>query len=623
MNLQTLVADGHAALGRGDISAAERAAADAVALAASDPRACQLEALVAERTGDLPAALASLDRALAVRPGLAGLLVHRAVLLRRLGRRSDALEMLLALASRAPERFDVQFNLAVVLHDLGRHAEAMRACERATASRPGEAAAWHLRGQCEGACDRLADSERSFRRALEHDPSLAAAALDLGTVLLLTGSPEASQAFFEQAARLRPDDRNARSARLIALQHDPSATPERVFEAHVRWGTDFAAGPPRRPASPARASTAPARPRLGYVSPRPFSGPMATLFAPVLEAHDRDRFEIFLYFTGGEADTAPRGRAEALAHWRNLSALSADAAARQIEADGIDLLVDLAGHSPGNRLDVFALRPAPVQASWLDYFATTGVPGIDRIVVDPHLVLPGDERWFVERLAMLPRTRLVYRPLATAPPLAAEPPARRAGVVTFGSFGRLSKVNARVLDAWARILGSVPDSRLLLKAAAFKDPAVGEAMRARLGQRGVDGARLLVRRESAPEAMLAEYADVDVVLDTFPFTGCATTLDALAQGVPVVTMAGETMLSRQGAAILANLGCAQWIAGDADAYLRIACALAESIRDGGFDRPELRRRLLGCPMSDVAAFTSDLEAAYDGMLAAAAARSAR
>lgn len=310
--------------------------------------------------------------------------------------------------------------------------------------------------------------------------------------------------------------------------------------------------------------------RIGFLSPD-FRRHVVLCFSYVLVTqYDHTRYEVYAYMLGPEDDYSDR-IAQCVDGWRNLDGLAPEVAARQIKADGIDILVDLAGHTRGGTLPILAWRPAPVQVSGIGYFASTGLQTVDYFLGDRYLDDVATAAAFTETLLVLPDSHFCYRPLQTVP-LAAQLPCRRKGYVTFGSFNNFTKVNDRVLACWRDILAAVPGSRLLLKASIFDSAEGREAAEARLLQAGLDLAR--VERRGISRDYLQEYADVDIALDTFPYPGGGTSCDALYMGVPLVTLKGTTHGGRFGYSLLQNLGLGELCAADEAEYVDRAVALA-------------------------------------------------
>jgi predicted O-linked N-acetylglucosamine transferase (SPINDLY family) len=544
-----------------------------------------------------------------------------------------------------PASFAAWFNLGLVRLELDQPAAAAAALERAVALDAGTPRAWMALGDARrrggdargaaaawmrahalepAAVAPLALAAAAFADAAELPPAVAAldqaialapdsAALRWARAAHLSslGEHEAALADLRTGIALDPADGQGASALLVELQY--IATPAAAVEfdaARSRWAAAHAAGPARVIAAPRRAPHAPLR--IGYLSPRFGAGPLASFFLPVLRAHDRRHVHVTLYAAHVHADAvAAELRASADA-WRALPADDA-AAAAMIEADGLDLLVDLAGHTPGHRLPLLARRPAPVQATWLDWFDTTGVGAIDYLLSDAIHTPPAVVAHYSERLVLLPHCRFVYAP-QLAPALSA-PPCIARGHVTFGSFNRHAKIGAATLAAWSAVLAAVPGARLELRAAAYAGASTVAWLRERWSAAGVPVDRIDFRPYVPLADAMRAYAGIDVALDTFPYNGGATTCDALAAGVPVVALAGGRMVARQGAALLAAAGHPEWVAADGDDYVRIATALAQPALLAAL-RPRLAHALPASPLCAVAPFVAALERAYAALVAA-------
>ena len=270
------------------------------------------------------------------------------------------------------------------------------------------------------------------------------------------------------------------------------------------------------------------------------------------------------------------------------------------------------GHTAGNRLLLFTRRPAPVQASWLGYPGTTGLSSIDYLVMDAISAPPDAERWCVEALARLPYGRFSYMPPSYAPAVV-EPASRRGGPLTFGSFNNVAKLGPEVVQLWAKVLAASPGSRLVLKWKSLGDAATRERVAGAFAAAGLAPERLELRGRSPHAQMLAEYGDIDIALDPFPFSGGLTSCEALWMGVPVVTLPGDRPASRQTLGFLHGLGLDDLAAGSKADYVRIAAALAADSGRRAELRETLRSRMAASPLADASLFTPTLEAAFRRM----------
>ena len=411
---------------------------------------------------------------------------------------------------------------------------------------------------------------------------------------------------FQQACGKQPEFAAAHSNLLLAMHYDPAKSPEEIFAEHRK--TPHASVEPAR--SHSNDPTPDRRLRIGYLSPDFRSHSVAFFFEPVIEAHDRAAFEVTCYSNVPRPDHATL-RFERLAdRWRNVRGLGDEAAAALIRADGIDILIDLAGHTGENRLDVMARKPAPVAVTWLGYPDTTGLPQIDYRITDAWADPPGaSERFHTEELVRLPGGFLCYmKPRDVAG--CGLPPCERTGHITFGSFNNFSKLNPQVAEVWSAILDRVPGSRLLLKSKALGDQ--GARQRARELFRGRDGVELLARNPSVRQH-LEIYGRVDIALDPFPYNGTTTTCEALWMGVPVVALAGRRHAGRASLSLLASLGLEELIAESVEDYARIAAGLAGDPARLRELRATLRRRMAESRLTDAQTFTRVLESAYRTM----------
>ena len=350
--------------------------------------------------------------------------------------------------------------------------------------------------------------------------------------------------------------------------------------------------------------------RVGYVSPD-FRQHAVALFAePLLAAHDHSNVELYFY-AGVAAPDAATERFRSLAdHWRDTLGLSDAELAEQIRGDRIDVLVDLAGHSAGNRLLTFARRPAPVQVAYLlGHGCTTGLSAMNAFLADALLAPDGTDALFSERLVRLPRIPLTYAPPHDMPAVA-ELPAQANGFVTFGHFGRTERLNEQVIATWARILHAVPQSRLVLNNRPFQEAAFRALFLARFAIHGIEPGRLDLVYTTPQTRTWAAYGDIDIALDPFPHNAGTTTIEALWQGVPVVSLAGRPTVGRFGASILHAVGLDDWVAQDVDAYVARAVAAASDPGALARLRAELRPRFAASPLHDARDLARVVEATY-------------
>jgi protein O-GlcNAc transferase len=449
-----------------------------------------------------------------------------------------------------------------------------------------------------------------LRRAVEIDPRLAIAHQNLGAALFRQGRISDAIGSFRHAIAGDPTLAPAYASLGMCLSFLPDVGYGLIADTARRWSQLLP-----RPAEHPGHGNSPVphrRLRIGYVS-ADFRTHAVTIFLEnVFAAHDHSAIEVICYSnTRNEDETTARIKG-LVDKWRSIVALDDGAAAALIRADRIDILVDLSGHTEGERLALFALKPAPIQCTWLGYWATTGLPEIDYIIADRFVVPAEHEAHYSEKPFRLPDSYLCFTPPALAVAVN-DPPARRNGFVTFGSCNNVLKINTRVIALWSRLLAAVPDSRLVLRAGFLSVEAVREELGRQFAAAGVAPERLDLLSGTDRAALLATYNDIDIALDPFPYGGGTTTAEALWMGVPVVSLRGERFSGRVSESILMAVGLPGLIAADAAEYIAAAAALAADPSRLGDLRAKLRGMVVGSSLCDAERFTKHLEAAYRAM----------
>ena len=469
-------------------------------------------------------------------------------------------------------------NLAGVYQRRFRYGEALRHAERAITLEPGNAGAHSNRGSALLALGRLGEAVEAFDRALSLDPSkLFVASNRLFAKLYAADIPHAEYAADALAYGRRYADPLLRR-RPFANDRDPDR-----------------------------------RLRVGFVSGDFCNHALVRFFEPYLRAIDRDGITALAYMTHASEDAVSERLKPLFDGWINLAGLDDDEAADRIEADAIDILVDLSGHSAGNRLLVFARKPAPVQVTWIGHPGTTGLTAIDYRLTDPITDPPGlAEPLHAERLWRLPRVTATYAGVDDLPPVRARAPFEDAGSITFGCFNRLTKVCDDALRTWAAILSSVPDARLFMVVGDIGTPEVREAVETRLTAAGMPLDRVIFQpRVNSGYHEL--YHRVDIALDPYPYNGGTTSYDTLSMGVPFVTLRGGHAAARTGVSVLTAMGLPDLIADSEEDYVAIARDLACDNERLRTIRQDLRERLHASPLMNHAALAADVDAAFRGM----------
>jgi predicted O-linked N-acetylglucosamine transferase (SPINDLY family) len=597
------------------------------------------------RQGEYQAAAALLGEAITADPSLLAAYHCAALAMAKAERPERARELWSDLLAREPDDAVARYQIGVSWHEAGNYEEAARWYAEHVARHPQSAAGWYNlglvrleSGDAQGAIDAFAETTRidsghvrawialgtarhrlgderealdAWERAMALSPGDASLRWQAGAVLSSLGQHADALRVFREALALDPADHRGHSALLFELSYDAGlASREEIAKAHRQWASRHCIGLGGS-SIPARSrSRSNGQLRIGYLSPRFGDGPLANLFLPVLRAHDRRRFHITLYSAFPHRDAVSAQMQASCERWRDLPD-DDDAAAALVRADELDLLIDLAGHAPGHRLRLLARRPAPVQATWLDYFETTGVAAIDYLLSDSVHTPPGDAPLFSERLVLLPHCRFAYAPRIE--PVRSPPPSLRKGCVTFGSFNRHAKITAAMLTLWTRILDAVPSSRLVLRASAYRGSGTVRWLRERWSAAGVPVERIDFEPYLPLEQAIAAHAGVDIALDTSPYNGGVTTCDALSMGIPVVTLRGDRMIARQSAALLAAADRPEWVAATPEEYVATAVGLAQSASLGQL-RDELQAGFGRTALCHIPGFAAGLERAYERMI---------
>jgi predicted O-linked N-acetylglucosamine transferase (SPINDLY family) len=522
------------------------------------------------------------------------------------GNPTAALALVERAAALRPDAAACRSNLGQILERLGRTAEAVQAYEAAITLDPGFAEAYNNLGYLHARHDRLSEAEALYRKAIELDPTYAEPHTNRGNLLKDLGQLDAAIDAHRRAVELRPDLSALHSNLLLTLHYHPGSSPASLAREHRAWAERHVAPLAALRHTHGNARDAQRRLRIGYVSPDFREHPVARFLLPLFREHDRRRVEVYAYSDVKAPDAVTGLLREHVDQWRDTAALSDAELAAAVHADGIDILVDLAAHSGGNRLLAFARKPAPVAITYLAYCSTTGVDAIDFRLTDRFLDPPGEADEYAEKSIHLPNCYWCY----SAPPLpdTAHPPTdRHEGPPTFGCLNNFAKVTDVTLALWGRLLERVPEARLLVYA---RTEGHRERVRQALRAAGVDAARAeFVGRQPLGE-YLETYRRIDVALDPYPYGGGTTTCDALWMGVPVVSLAGRTAVSRAGSTLLSHVGLEHLVTRGEEAYVECAARLMGDTAGLASLRRELRARIESSPVMDAPRFARDLEAAF-------------
>jgi predicted O-linked N-acetylglucosamine transferase (SPINDLY family) len=541
-------------------------------------------------------------RALQLNPKLAEAHYNLGNTLHAIGHIAEAIACYRKADRLRPGWVQANCNLGTALLKAGKTSEAEAALRGALAVEPDHVEALNNLGNTLKEQNRLHEAEACYRQALTLKPGLAALHNNIGSLLQDMGRLAEAAASYREALRLKPDYHVARSNLLFMLNYDPSVDAQTAFAEAKLYGEQIAV---TSTLNRRTCDTSADWLRIGFVSGDLRNHPVGHFLEGILGYLSTEQAQVHMYPTDSWADDLTSRIRSRCRAWRPLYGLDDQAAAELIHNDGIHVLIDLSGHSRYNRLPVFAWRPAPVQVSWLGYFATTGVKEIDYLIADPVTLPQTQEKYFTEKIFRLPETRLCFtRPRHDMG--VSGLPALKNGYVTFGCFNNLAKMNDDVVSLWSEILGAVPYSRLFLKSRQLGDRLEHSKTVARFASCGIPQERLEFEGAASRDRYFAAYHRVDIALDPFPYTGGTTTVESLWMGVPVLTLAVESFLSRQGAGLLTNAGLPQWVAQSRREYVAIAIREASDLQHLEALRQRLRQQVEKSPVMDGPRFARHL-----------------
>jgi protein O-GlcNAc transferase len=550
----------------------------------------------------------------------------------RLDESQKAFERSLSLAPNP----NTAVNYALLLVQRGQLRQAAQVLRQVVEQAPTLAVAWIAWGDVQGMLGDPIAAERAYRRVLEIEPRHHQAQLNLACALLTQFKLSEAEAVTRNLVAIHPGDAEAwatlarvqqatariseslesyrrsveiapepsrHSRWLSAMQYAADVNPIKLLAAHRDWDERFGSGL-ARPLLPTRPSQESARQlRIGFLSANFCRHPIAFLALPVLEQLDRSRCRVALYHDSFDEDFYTARFKAAADIWQDVRTLSDDELAGLVRRDEIDVLIDLMGHT-GLRLRVFARRPAPVLATWLGYVGTTGLAAMDYLIADRYHVQPGEEVWYQESVFRLPNSYAVYGPPPYLPAVNSLP-VKEGGQFTFGALANPAKFSPPLLDAWAEILKRTKTSRLLLCFGGLSDIEAQTPIRRQFVERGIAAERLIFHGTAAHPEFLTRYNQIDMALDTQPYSGGVTTCEALWMGVPVVTWPGRTFAGRHATSYLSTAGLTEFVATDVEAYVELAVRWTDQIDELSDLRSSLRDRVSRSPIGDAQQFAAD------------------
>ena len=608
------------------------------------PDALFLLGLVVQKSGNHAEAVALFLRAAKANPKFAKAHLQRGFSLNALAQPEAAATAFQAAIAGQSNLAEAHHQLGKTLQALNRLPEALTSLREATRRAPADAVFWLSRGLACMDGRQWDEAVESFQQAVQLDAVLPEAREILAQALMAQQRTAEAREQLTEALRLRPHFTDAHhdlgrlcaeegllaeaarhyrnalavetqaatlSNLLFLLNYLPDTDPATHFAEHRQWSEWFEQ-PLRQAWRPHANHPNPERRlRIGYVSPDLREHPVTSFIEPILKLHRRENFETFCYANVQAPDATTERLRRLAGQWRSIYKLDPDHVAELIRQDGIDILVDLAGHTTDNSLLVFARKPAPVQVTWIGYPNTTGLEAMDYRLTDALSDPPGQtEQWHSERLIRLPKTFSCY----CAPPESPQVgpvPALANGHVTFGSFNNFRKLSDPTIAVWARLLREMPDARLLVKSQGLGNPQVAKHLRDRFVGAGVSAERIQLHGAGlSKEQHMGLYNQVDLCLDPFPYNGTTTTCDALWMGVPVITLAGNTHVARVGVSLVSHLGFPEWAVETPEALVAKCRELTSDLPGLANLRLRLREQMRQSPLSDAPQFVAHLETAF-------------
>jgi predicted O-linked N-acetylglucosamine transferase (SPINDLY family) len=562
---------------------------------------------VFQEQGQFAQAIACYQRALTLNPINANIYLNFGVALRRQGKFIDATDWLQRALAFNNNLAEAHYNLGLVFKERSQLEQAKASYQQVITLKPDYpsvhqqlAAVFQQQGQLSKAID-------YYQQALALTPDDLGVQQNLCSALIEQGNIEAA---LQKIKELQTQDQ---VPILLLLNYLNDLTPAAIFAAHQRFNEKYALPlaqliqPPLNTRQPRR------KLKIGYISADFRTHSVAFFIEPILAHHDHQQVEIFCYYNERNDDFITRRLQSYADHWFNCVNLSDAELTQKIRQDQIDILIDLSGHTSGNRLLVLARKPAPVQATYLGYPTTTGSTNIDYRITDSYVDPPMEELLSSETPLRMPNSYFCYQVYEPTPPV--NPlPAMDKGYITFGSFNNYAKLNGKIFTLWAQILQAVANSKLLIKAKSLHDPNLQQDFQQQFARLGIEPERLLiVNYAPSTYSHLETYHQIDIGLDSYPYNGATTTCQTLWMGIPVITLVGDRHASRMGLSILSTVGLTELIAYTPDEYVEISIKLANNIKYLQQLRAHLRTQMQASPLMDGKQFTHYLESTYRQM----------
>ncbi len=549
------------------------------------------------RQGYLKRAITCCRRAIEIKPRFAKAYGNLGYALIKIGDYPQAITTLKEAIAIKPDFAGAHNNLGNAYMEYGLLEAAIESCNKAIELQADFAEGYNNLGLAQKKLGLLDEARQSFEKGAEIKPDYAEIHSNLGNILKDQGRLDEAMACFEKAVAVKPDFTRAYSNLLLCSQYLPGQSPEKLLELHKRWPETLAGKDRPRFLHHEHDNDPKRRLRVAIVSPDLGRHPMGYFMSGFFKHHPKDQMELFCYSDRIADDLTEEIRQHA-AIWVESRAMGDDDLAQRIYADKIDILIDLSGHTAKSRLVLFSRKPAPVQISWGGYVSTTGLATMDWLIADRHHIPEDEGKFYVEKIIRLPDSWLAYAPPEHAPDCVSHAEKVKKTAFRLGNFGNPTKINREILKAWADIMAQHPATTLSLIYKGMDNPANIERIIGFFTAAEIDAKRINIQGRLSHKELLAQYNEIDLALDTQPYSGGVTTLEALWMGVPVVTMYGDTFAGRHSASFLRTMELDQLVGDDMADYVRRASALIADPAKLKAVSVDLRRKLRESALCD-------------------------